>query len=162
MFTLEIIFMTAAAEPFLKPFWNKIFRWHNFLIQKTFSVQFTNLLSSLDGKVTVRIVSNFSHSLVQTWNHLVEMCGWAIHWESLQVSLLGVSLNQRELDLRIVELLDVVTTRLGGDDLLNLDDLKLKGKKQINTWWCYQNKIFLLGSSEHERDGGKPCHCSIV
>jgi hypothetical protein len=34
-----------------------------------------------------------------------------------------VTLDKWELDLRIVELFDVVTTSLGSDDLLDLDDL---------------------------------------
>lgn len=56
------------------------------------------------------------------------MCCWAINREQLQVAFLLVSLHQREFDRRIVELLDVITTSLGCDDLLNLDDLEEERK----------------------------------
>lgn len=52
------------------------------------------------------------------------MCCWTIHREQLQVALLLISLDQRELDRRIMELLDVVTTSLDCSDFLNFNDLK--------------------------------------
>lgn len=52
------------------------------------------------------------------------MGGRAIDGECLAVALVVVSLDQRELDLRIVELFDVVATRLGSNDLLDFDDLR--------------------------------------
>lgn len=51
------------------------------------------------------------------------MGSWTIDGECLSVALVVVSLHQRELDLRIVELFDVITTRLDSSDLLDSDDL---------------------------------------
>lgn len=51
------------------------------------------------------------------------MCGWAVHGECLAIALMMVSLDQRELNLRVVELFDVITTSLDGGHLLDLDDL---------------------------------------
>lgn len=61
------------------------------------------------------------------------MCSWTIDWEHLSVSLVVISLHQWELDRRIVELFDVVTTSLGGDDLFNLDDLKPRNENKSIT-----------------------------
>jgi hypothetical protein len=48
---------------------------------------------------------------------------WAVHGECLAITLVVVTLDKWELDLRIMELLDVVTACLGSDDLFDLDDL---------------------------------------
>lgn len=54
---------------------------------------------------------------------------WAVNGEHLAETLVVIALHQRELNRRVVELFDVVTTGLGGDDLLNLDDLQGKNWK---------------------------------
>ena len=56
--------------------------------------------------------------------NLVVVGSWAVDGECLTITLVMVSLYQWELDLRVVELFDVVTTGLGGDNLLDFDDLK--------------------------------------
>lgn len=58
------------------------------------------------------------------WNILVVVCCGAVDGECLAVALVVISLHQWELNLRIVELLDVVTTSLGGGDLFDSDNLK--------------------------------------
>jgi hypothetical protein len=50
--------------------------------------------------------------------------GWAVKREHLAIALVVVSLHQRESDLRIVELLNVGSAGLAGNDLLDFDDLR--------------------------------------
>lgn len=69
---------------------------------------------------------------------LVVVGCWTIDGERLAIALVVVSLDQWELDLRVVELFDVVTTGLGGDDLLNLDDLEMIGKSVRKLFTAFQ------------------------
>lgn len=68
------------------------------------------------------------------------MSGRAVDGECLAVALVVVSLDQREFDLRIVELFDVVATRLGSNDLLDFDDLRKEAGQRCST---DGTKIFL-------------------
>lgn len=73
------------------------------------------------------------------------MGSWTIDGECLSVALVVISLHQRELDLRIVELFDVVTTRLDCGDLLDSNDLYSERQISVNNAFFLSNvnKIYL-------------------
>lgn len=72
---------------------------------------------------------------------LVEVGGWSVDREHLAIALVVITLHQWELDRRVVELLDVCSTGLLGDDFLDLDDLLDKIENKLTN--CYRNcKLF--------------------
>lgn len=55
--------------------------------------------------------------------NLIEMGSWTNIREHLAITFVVISLNQWELDLRVVELLNVTSACLARNDFLDLDDL---------------------------------------
>ena len=63
---------------------------------------------------------------------LIVVGGWAIDRECLTITFVVITLNQWELDRRIMELFDLVTTSLDGGHLLDLDNLKREKKRIVS------------------------------
>ena len=71
-----------------------------------------------------------------------------------------ISLDQWELDLRIMELFDVSATSLDGGDLFDSDDLHMDTKYSITSLELREKFTFSPELNEREPDDEKPCHCN--